>query len=70
MQATEYRFNPLDELLTPQETADTLGCSVSKVRKLYGAQKLIALWISRRIVRIPKSDAIRFLKAEKSLMAN
>jgi len=71
MEATEYTFDWLtDELLKPQQVADMLGCSVPKVRGLYGEGKLFAFRISRKIVRIPKSEAIRFLNAKKPLMAN
>jgi excisionase family DNA binding protein len=70
-QATESKFDWLtDELLKPKEVAVILGCSVSKVRRLYGEGKLLAFKIGRKIVRIPKSEATRYLKAERPLMAS
>ena len=66
-QAREYTFDWVnDELLTPQKVADMLGCSVPKVRGLYGEGKLIAFKIGRKIVRIPKSEAMRVLEAQET----
>jgi excisionase family DNA binding protein len=70
-EATGYRFDWLtDELLKPKEVAVILGCSVPKVRGLYGEGKLLAFKFGRHLVRIPKSEATRFLNAKKPLMAN